>query len=151
MIVFGYTLSDAFGRVLNTVKVMDGEEPCAVYSFSREEEYETVFGCPQEECRAVISREDLEKIKRLAADERLYETETLEGPYEVVILDGFMQEFEFSSGSRHILASGSNIQACRGDDVHCPHSVLMINMLKEAEQILVSLGVSKECFRLSIT
>lgn len=149
MIVFGYTLCNAWGGVQNTVKVTDDREPCVVYSFSREG-YGTAFGLLQEECRIGISLVNLEEIARLAVDERLYETETLEEPYGVMFLDGFSQEFEFGSGNKHVLASGSNIQACSGDDTHCPHSALMIRVLEKAKQILVPLGVPEECFRLSL-
>ena len=147
--IFGHTLQNAWGGVQNEVKVIAGPSPCVKYSLYRHGSG-TAFGLLPEETVISISGGDLEQICRLLDDERLFETEELELPYDMVVMDGFSQEFIINANGRYITAHGSNIRECKGDTEHCPHSVLMIRTLEKAKKILVPVGVPKECFRLTL-
>lgn len=88
-------------------------------------------------------------IRALLDDERLFETEELEQSVQMIVMDGYQQEFEISGKDRYIKATGSNLQACRGDMEHCPHSVLMAKTLERIRKILVPAGVSEKCLLLT--
>lgn len=151
-VVFGYTLRDAWRSLFSTVHVMDGPNGAYVEYFIRPEEslYAPIQPSPEGEERIKISREDLKRIRRILDDEQLFETEELEQSVHQMVLDGYQQEFEISSNNRHIIASGSNIQACDNDTENCLHSVLMAKTLARIQKILIPVGVPKKCLKLTI-
>ncbi len=79
----------------------------------------------------------------------VFETEELENFVHQMVLDGYRLEFEISSNNRHIIASGSNIQACDNDTENCLRSVLMAKTLARIQKILVSVVVLKKCLKLT--
>ena len=147
-IVFSYRLENAWCGVLNTVKVIDGKTPVVRYSFS--EESLPGYMPPLEDSELGIGKDELERIRELLEDDRLYEKEWLEDPFDVAVLDGYAQAFELENRGKHICAQGYNIDFCRGDMEHCLHSALMIQVLENVQNILVPLGVPAECFRLGL-
>lgn len=147
--VFRYTLQNAWSGIQNEVKVIAGPSPCVQYSLNREG-FNMTYGLLPEENEIGIGGDVLERICRVLEDERLFEAEELEPPYNVSVLDGFSQEFEISTNGRHVMAWGNNIRECKGDEEHCPHSVLMIRTLEKLKKILMPAGVPKECFRLDL-
>lgn len=146
--VFRYKLSDAWCRELSQIRIIDDPESPIVSFFMNaggmmsHEPFRVEHQLP-------ISKDDLEKIKDLLDDPRLYEIEDLEYSYNSMVLDGYDQEFEISSCGRHIKASGSNIQECEDDMEHCLHSVLMAQTLEKIKKILVPAGIPEGCMNLT--
>ncbi len=149
--VFGYTLRNAWGSLLSRIRVMDGPDGgYAEYVVCPEKSpYASYRLSPEDGERIKISGDDLKRIRLVLEDERLFETEELEYSVHQMILDGYQQEFEITCGDRHIIASGSNIQASEGDTEHCLHSVLMAGVLEKIREILVPIGVPEECLKLT--
>ena len=149
-IVFEYTLYDAWFSVLHAFRILDG--PAGGYAEyiadPQDSPYLPMRFSAEGEEIVRISSDDLKQIRLLLDNDRLFETEELEHSVQHMVLDGYQQEFEISSRNRHIKVSGCNIQACRGDSEHCPHSVLMIKVLEQIKKVLVPLGIPRECFGL---
>ena len=147
--IFRYELQDAWGMPIRWLEIIDGPEGIARFATdASKERWARLLGTGEftEEIR--LQREDLIRIREILEDDRLFETEELEDPYKVLIMDGYIQKFEISGRDRYIEAGGYNIQACKGDVEHCFHSDLMIRTLEEIGKILIPLGVPKECFSL---
>ena len=147
--IFRYELKNAWCMPLCRLEVIDGPESLVSFAtdaFKERLERHPGTGEFTEEIR--LSREDLMRIRDILDDDRLFETEELEDPYGMMILDGYIQEFGISGKGRHIEAHGYNIQACKGDVEHCFHSDLMIRILEEIGKILIPLGVPEQCFTL---
>ena len=149
MTIYRYELKDAWCMPIRWVEVIDGPEAVVRFAVdASKERWARHLGTGEftEEIR--LQSEDLIRIREILEDDRLFETEELEDPYKVLIMDGYIQKYEISGRDRHIEASGYNIQACKGDVEHCSHSDLMIRTLEEIGKILIPLGVPKECFSL---
>lgn len=148
-VIFRYTLSDAWSFPKHSVEIEDGPSIFVRYGNGLDG-LGDVFLVPEGEAGAVrLTRETLFQIRKVLDDELLFETESLEPPFDVMIMDGYTQSFEIASKGRHIKAFGGNIQYCKGDTEHCPHSVRMIRVLREMEKILVPLGVPKKYLSLT--
>ena len=146
-LAFGYRLEDAWCRLRHNLEVYEGNAPYVYYSFTIDSAGRK--GDPLGEGGEIgIGKDTLEEIRCLLEDDRLYETEWLEEPYDVAVLDGVMQIFRVGNGGRSICAEGNNLDFCRDDEEHCPHTVLMIRTLEKIREILVPLGVPEVCFRL---
>ena len=145
--IFRYELKNAWCMPLCRLEVIDGPETLVSFetdAFKERLERYPGTGEFTEEIR--LSRVDLMRIRDILDDDRLFETEELEDPYGMMILDGYIQEFGISGKGRHIDANGYNIQACKGDTEHCFRSDLMIRTLEEIGKILIPLGVPEQCF-----
>ena len=147
--IFRYELKNAWCMPMRRLEVIDGPESLVSFTtnaFKERLERHPGTGEFTEEIR--LSRVDLMRIRDILDDDRLFETEELEDPYGMMILDGYVQEFGISGKGRHIEAHGYNLQACKGDTEHCFHSDLMIRTLEEIGKILIPLGVPEQCFTL---
>lgn len=146
--VFRYSLADAWCREQSRIIVVDGPDGQDVQFFLSRDR--VPYGIsPEDGKRMRISRDALKRIRHVLDDDRLFETEMLEEPYGIAVMDGYCQEFELSSLGRHIVAAGDNIQECKGDTKHCPHSVLIAETLGKIKEILVPEGVPGECLSLT--
>ena len=147
--IFRYELADAWHMPICWVEIIDGPEAVVRYTTETGKvklAHLLDTGEFTEEIRLPLR--DLVRIRRILDDDRLFETEELEHPYHMMVLDGYNHDFEVSSKGRHIKAYGSNIQECRGME-HCLHSILMKRVLIEIGGILIPLGAPEECFLLA--
>ncbi len=144
--VFAFELKDAWGELYSRLTIQNGPDGAYVHYYAGNEGRCFI---PETEIKNFRLRmEDLKAIREILDDDRLFETEELEPPYGMMFFDGCMQRFEISSFGRHIVSTGGNIQHCKDDTEHCPHSVLMAGTLEKLREILLPLGVPEECMML---
>jgi hypothetical protein len=142
---FAYALQDAWGMELSVVEVRtDSDKKNRVYYWSKTEK--KPFYLSELAKKAELDDAAMEQIKTLLADDRIYEMDELEGPPDIVVMDGYAQDFVFSDGTRKKKIRGYNIRDCKGEYEKCPNSALVLDLLEELSEILVPLGVYKKCF-----
>ena len=145
---FAYALQDAWLMDLTVVEVRtDSDKKNRVYYWSKSEK--KPFYLSELAKKAEPDDAVMEQIKTILSDDRIYEMDELEQSPDIVVLDGYAQDFVFSDGTRKKKIRGYNIQVCRGEYEKCPNSALAIDLLEEMSKILVPLGVYKKCFYLS--
>ncbi len=126
----------------------DGAQYIAVYDGPGSEKY-VEYGNDLKKIRTIrIGRKEIRAIQEAIEDNLLFETDQLEDPYKVVILDGTAYEFFFALKGRENETYGSNIEQCRDDFDHCLHSAHAIRTLEEIRDILSSAGIPNKYFEL---
>lgn len=108
--------------------------------------YQTAEG---EKKKKVLTVGCIRKVKNILEDDILFETETMEAPYQKLILDGTEYTFYLSVKGRENTLTGSNIHCCRKDYEHCIHAAHMIDTLEQIRDILVPCGVPAGCFSMA--
>ena len=95
-----------------------------------------------------IGRKEIQAIQAVLEDNVLFETEYMEDPYQMCIMDGTEYSFYFAVKGCENEMSGDNIEDCRDDYDHCMHSAHAIRALEEIRDILVPAGVPEKYFGL---
>ena len=95
-----------------------------------------------------IGRKEIRAVQAAIEDNVLFETENMEDPYQVCILDGTEYQFFFAVKGCENEMFGDNIEECREDYDHCMHSAHAIQVLEEIRDILVPVGVPEKYFDL---
>ena len=95
-----------------------------------------------------IGRKEIQAIQAVLEDNVLFETEYMEDPYNMCILEGTEYTFFCAVKGCENEMSGDNIEDCRGDYDHCMHSAHVIGALEEIRDILVPAGVPEKYFEL---
>ena len=148
--IFSYTLRNAWRGKLNELELILTENRDFLAKYSLYDHKSAVYFSEKTEAGQICLPTDiLNRISSLLENDMLFEVQRLEDAYNMACLDGYCQEFSITWSGRHINVSGDNIDICRDDTVHCPHSVAMIYTLETMQAILVPFGVPKACFRIT--
>ena len=139
--IFGFSKRPTPGFILEGTRL-------AIYDGPGQKQYAEYSEGLDKIKRKRISSEQMDQIRAVLDNDILYETEELEDPYGIMILDGTGYEFYFATKDRKNEMHGSNIDYCREDFEHCLHSAHAIRALEEIRDILDGKGIPKKYFDL---
>ena len=139
--IFDYLLTDAWHFPISQVSVFEGD-PCWV----RFTQHKGKFSINELSDQDVeIERSIIGRIKDILLEMPSQELEWLQ---HTLVEDGFIEEFSYYNGKEVVRLTGYNIWCCLERPELYPNAMKAINVLDRIADVLVPLGVGKQCFAL---
>lgn len=145
--VFEYRLMNAWGSTLKGISISDDEKNSVCCMKARDSHVSGPYNMLDMDF-IEINDDVMKTVKHILDNSRLYGIRGVEMNKEVMVLDGYRQEFYISNGSRQKSISASNLQTYRYDFEKYPKASSLMKLLLDLADALVPAGVSKEYFQL---